>query len=179
MEAAFSLFPLNYAVWFTRFYLLMYTGRVDQAIAMGEQRDSRPRGIPADNFGLVLLAARAVQSHAPADVDAAMRVNLAAARTRSGQTENMVVLASALGRLDDGFALLDAYFFGRGYTIGDLRFSAEQGTYTARRDHDTFMLFQPPMAPMRADPRFARLTAELGLDRYWQETGTRPSYRRG
>ncbi len=178
METAFSLFPRNYAVWFSRFYLLMYTDRAEQAIAMVERRDARPLGIPDDNFDLILLAARAVLTRTPADEEVAMRANLAAARKRSGHAENAIVLASALGRIDQGFALLDAYFFDRGYSIGDLRFSTEQGTYTTRRDRHTLMLFQPPMAAMRADPRFARLTAELKLDDYWRRTRTIPDYRR-
>ena len=31
---------------------------------------------------------------------------------------------------------------------------------------------------MRADPRFERLVAGIGLTRYWAETGTTPDYKR-
>jgi hypothetical protein len=31
---------------------------------------------------------------------------------------------------------------------------------------------------MRADPRFGRLVEELGLDRFWRESGIQPDYRR-
>jgi hypothetical protein len=30
---------------------------------------------------------------------------------------------------------------------------------------------------MRADPRFERLVREIGLERYWRESGSKPDYR--
>jgi hypothetical protein len=32
---------------------------------------------------------------------------------------------------------------------------------------------------MRKDPRFTRLVEELGLTRYWRESGSRPDYQMG
>jgi len=37
-----KLFPMHQAVWFTLFYLLLYTGRASQALAMGLNLDGRP-----------------------------------------------------------------------------------------------------------------------------------------
>jgi DNA-binding winged helix-turn-helix (wHTH) protein/tetratricopeptide (TPR) repeat protein len=176
MDDAVALFGTSFAVWFTRFYLLMYSGRAREAIALGENREGRPTGIPEWNFEQVLIVARAMQSRAPRDIDAAVAVSLEGAHRGAGFAENGIQFLSALGRLDEAFAVADAYFFARGFDPGELRFSTEQGTYTRRNARRTHMLFYPPTAAMRADPRFARLAGELGLTSYWQASGVRPDY---
>lgn len=176
MEDAVALFPTHFAVWFTRFYLLLYTGRVREAIALGENRDARPTGIPDWNFEQVLTVARAMLSRAPRDIDDAVAVSLEGAHRGAGFAENGMQFLSALGRLDEAFAVADAYYFARGFDPGELRFSTEQGTYTRRNARRTHMLFLPSTAAMRADPRFRRLVEELGLAQYWKEAGVRPDY---
>lgn len=175
---AYTLFPLHFAVWFTRFYLLTYTGRAREAIAFAEDRGARPPGIPEDNFELPLAAARAIASGAKADVDAALRLNMAAARKAAGQAENTIQFASAVGRLDDAFTLANAYFLGRGFEVGDVRFSEQQGGYTRRGDRRTFLLFEPTTAAMRADPRFGQLVTDIGLARYWAQSHSVPDYKK-
>jgi DNA-binding winged helix-turn-helix (wHTH) protein/tetratricopeptide (TPR) repeat protein len=176
MDDAVALFPTHFAVWFTRFYLLMYTGRMREAIALGENRETRPTGIPDWNFEQVLTVARAMLSRAPRDVDAAVAITLEGARRGAGFAENGMQFLSALGRLDDAFAVADAYYFARGFDPGELRFSTEQGTYTRRTARRTHMLFLPSTVAMRADPRFPRLAGEIGLVRYWKAAGVRPDY---
>lgn len=178
IEEAFSLFPLHFGVWFVRFYLLMYTGRMDQAIAMGEDRAGRPVGIPEENFDGILAVARAMISRTPAAIDAVVAEQRRFAMTGSGFAQNAVQFLSVLGRLDDCFAILEGYFFDRGLRIPDARFPGQQRTFTRLEDRHTYHLFNPPLAAARADPRFDRMTAELGLERYWAESGTRPDYRR-
>jgi len=176
MDDAVALFPTHFAVWFTRFYLLMYTGRVREAIALGENRETRPTGIPEWNFEQVLTVARAMLSRTGADIDAAVVVTLEGAHRGAGFAENGMQFMSALGRLDEAFAIADAYYFQRGFDPGELRFTPEQGTYTRRNARRTHPLFMPPTAAMRADPRFTKLAGELGLMRYWQEAGVKPDY---
>ncbi|WCM28162.1 winged helix-turn-helix domain-containing protein [Sphingomonas sp. QA11] len=178
MDDAFALYPMHYAVWFTRFQLLTYTGRAREAIAFGEERGGRPTGIPEGNFDLVLASARAIASGARTDIDAAIAMNMAAARRAAGQAENTIQFAGALGRLDDAFALADAYFFGRGFRVGDVRFTEQQGGYTRPADRRTVPLFMPTTGAMRADPRFERLATEIGLTRYWAQSGIRPDYKK-
>ncbi|MFZ5748353.1 MAG: winged helix-turn-helix domain-containing protein [Pseudomonadota bacterium] len=178
IEEARSLFPRHYAVWFIRCYFLMYTGRVDEALKQALDVNGRPPGIPASNFDLVVDAARAIARRDRATVDAAMRSNLDAAHRGAGFAENALQFAAALGRLDTAFEIAGAYYFERGFKTGELRFSKEQQTYTRRGNRSTHFLFMPQVAPMRADPRFAQLTAELELERYWKLSGTIPDFRR-
>jgi len=179
MDDAVALFATHFAVWFTRFYLLMYTGRVREAIALGENRGIRPTGIPEWNFEQVLVIARAMLSRTPRDVDAAVAASLEGAHRGAGFAENGMQFLSALGQIDEAFAVADAYYFARGFDPGELRFSTEQGTYTRRNARRTHMLFLPSTAAMRADPRFAKLAEEIGLERYWRESGTVPDFRKG
>lgn len=179
MEEAFALFPLHFAVWFTRFYLLMYTGRIDEAIGFGENIEGRPAGIPEAEFAMILQVARAMRSRVPAEIDAAIATIFEAAHHGAGYAENSMQFAAALGRVDTSFAIADAYYFARGFDTGDLRFSAQQRVHTRRSSRRTRILFVPSTAAMRVDRRFRSLTEELGLERYWRSMGVLPDYRRG
>jgi DNA-binding winged helix-turn-helix (wHTH) protein len=176
MDDAVALFPTHFAVWFTRFYLLMYTGRAREAIALGEDLETRPTGIPEWNFTQVLVVAQAMLSRTPHDIEAAVAITFEGARRGAGFAENGLQFMSALGRVDEAFAIAEAYYFAHGFDPGELRFTPEQGTYTRRNARRTQMLFQPPAAAMRADPRFARLADTLGLTRYWREMSVKPDY---
>lgn len=173
----YQLFPRHFAVWYSRFYYLMYTGRPAEAVAMGADREGWPAGMDAGQTDWIVEVARAVETRAPSAVDRALEASLSWARKGTGYAENAVQFASALGRLDEAFAVADALFLGRGFTVPDIRFLAGQGTYTRMEDRRTGILFMPPAAAMRRDPRFGGLTEELGLERYWADTRTWPDYR--
>ena len=79
-------------------------------------------------------------------------------------------------RLDDAYAIIDAYFFDRGFRIAGQRWSKEQGIYAVRGDRYSYMLFSHNMEAVRADSRFASLTKDIGLDAYWRRSGTKPDY---
>ncbi|NML06962.1 winged helix-turn-helix domain-containing protein [Sphingomonas sp. G-3-2-10] len=174
---AYALFPTHFAVWFTRFYFMLYTGRAEQSLAMYENVDGRPAAISDSNFAMIVAVARAMLSRKEADIDEAMRLNLAGARIASGYAENTIQFASALGRLDAAFEVVNAYFFERGFKTSDQRFP-EQRTYNSRINRRTHFIFLPSTAAMRADPRFEALVGELGLTKYWREAGILPDYKR-
>ena len=95
-------------------------------------------------------------------------------RLSANDAVGTIRIASALGRLEDAFMLSEAYYFGRGFIIPDYD-SKESGFSPEERR--TEFLFEPETKPMRADPRFENLVGELGLDRYWRESGHQPDYR--
>lgn len=179
MDRAYRLWPRHYSVWFTRLYFLAFNGRAQDALAMIADTPNRPIGIPDWNFDATALQAKALGDPQPDLIERAMEAALTLARRGVGFAENAIIFGSAIGRIDDAFAVIDAYFFDRGFAIGEQRFSKEQGMYARRRERHTYFLFASRLAPLRKDPRFDRVTQELGLDRYWQESGSIPDYRAG
>ena len=178
IDEANQLFPSQFAVWFARLYIFMFSGRTAQAIALLNDSAARPTGIGTDEFKSILLVARALQSHAKPDVDQAMADGVARARRGSGAAENTIQFASALGRLDDAFAVAEAHYFNRGFVVPDVRFTKEQGTYTPLGERQTHFLFFPATVAMRADRRFQPLVERLGLVHYWRQSGVLPDYLR-
>jgi len=176
MAKAFSLYPSHFAIWFTRFHLLLYTGRVREALAHADNVESRPESVDETNFQRCQLVARALLERTSAGVERALDFVLATARQGAGHAENATQYACALGRPDRAFEICEAYYFGRGFKVADVRFSPRLKVYTRADDRRTPVLFLPSTAPLRADPRFQALTQALGLDRYWRETRTQPDY---
>jgi len=176
IERAFALFPLHAWIWFARFYMLMFSGRAREALAMGENVGGRPPDIMPASFELPMASAHALNSHAPDDIERAMRMHLEAARQGSGRAENAMNFASAIGRLDQAFEIAGAYFFNRGYVVPDSRFGDPQRVAASLGERRTLLLFLPPAEAMRRDPRFPALVGELGLTQFWQESGVPPDY---
>ena len=173
---ALELYPRHFAIWFTHFFLLMYSGRAGEALAFGQDRARRPTGIPEEDFDLPLDVARAIHSGRAEDAERAVARNAAAARRGLGYAENAIQFAAFLGRVDTAFEIAQAYYFGEGFTPGPSRFSPVQGgSYSSRR---TYFLFKPSNANLRRDPRFDKLAERLGLKRYWAQAGVRPDYLR-
>lgn len=179
IEQVYALYPTELAVWFTRFYLLLHTGRADQALAQGRNVAGRPREVPRDNIEMVMIVAEAAVSRRAADIDTAMRVNVEAAHRGAGFAENAMQFAVTLGRVDTAFELAQAYYFARGFSTGEARFPPMQGGFTPQNARRTHLLFMPSTAAMRRDARFAPIVEELGLKRYWDEAGVRPDYLAG
>ncbi len=175
---AMQMYPRNFAVWFGNFYINLYSGRVDQAIAMGEDVNARPASIPDAEIESVLRVAHAIKAPSAAAIDAIIDEQRARARTASGSAENAMQFAAALGRIDTAFEIANAYYLDRGFSVPEVRFVKGQGTYTPLADRRTWFLFLPSTEAMRRDPRFDKLLADIGLSNYWRESGTRPDYRR-
>lgn len=171
---AMDTFPRNAPVWFTTFLFYMRAGRPERAIALGLDRSARPSGIPEHDFDIVLASAQAIQTQSAPDIDRAMSLNLEAAQRGRGYTENAILLAAMVGRLDTAFELAQAYFFGRGSGPAARSFSSEQGIYY--REPRTIFLFAPSNAPMREDPRFDALAGAIGLKAYWMKSGHKPDF---
>ncbi|HEY1125668.1 MAG TPA: winged helix-turn-helix domain-containing protein [Sphingobium sp.] len=175
---AAALYPSQFALWFARFYILLYGGQFSAAIAMGEDMGNRPSGIDAEEFDALMAVARAARSGARSEIDSVMDEQFRRAGQGAGMAENAIQFACLFGRLDDAFTIADAYYFDRGFVVPDARFFGSQGSYSPRSARNTRFLFQPSTARMRTDPRFQGIVESIGMERYWREIGVQPDYRR-
>ncbi|MCL6698269.1 winged helix-turn-helix domain-containing protein [Sphingomonas sp. NSE70-1] len=89
---------------------------------------------------------------------------------------DLVMVLCAMGRVDAAFEVTNGFLLWRGKIV-----SADQADGKAMDDYSRRMtqwLFTPPVAAMRADPRFLKLCDEFGLTDYWRERGVQPDYQR-
>lgn len=171
LDRAFSLWPRDYRVWFTRFYYLLYNGKPQEALGLINDTASRPVGIPSWNFDLNQAQAEALTSGSEVKLKASLQALTEAARKGVGFAENAAIFAAFLNDLDTAFKILIGLYLNRGFEVADVRFSPEQAIYLAR-ERNTYILFRRQLHPVRRDPRFRDLTQEIGLRDYWKRTGT-------
>jgi tetratricopeptide (TPR) repeat protein len=175
IDEALALYPTQGLIWYLRVGTLAFSGRISEAIAFLQNAARRPSDVTDEQVAELVTNVRTLESREPAQVDAIMAKALKEAGNASFMAEGAIREASAFGRLDDAFAVADALFFGRGFMVRDYP-TAQSGISLDQRRTD--FLFQPVTGAMRADPRFGRLVEELGLDRFWRESGIQPDYRR-
>lgn len=176
LDEATKLYPTHFGVWFTKFYTSMLGGRPEAALALAADTAVRPTGIDPAEINAVIRVAKAIQSGSQAEVDAVTREWMEHAHHGAGYAENAAQFMSSMKRLDDALKVLRAYYFSEGFSCGEVRFSQAMASYTPRNDRQTAFLFNPAMAPLRADPRFGDLIARLGLKDYWRMSGHVPDY---
>jgi DNA-binding winged helix-turn-helix (wHTH) protein/tetratricopeptide (TPR) repeat protein len=173
-DDAASLYPTYEPIWLTRFHLRAYGGDANGAIMLAQEEEGRPTTLTELQLADLFLLAHALRGRDPALIDDVMATQMAR-ESQDASTANLAISnACALGRLDDAFALADAYYFGRGFIIPDHPAPASGFSPDQRQ---TRFLFEPVTRSMRADPRFNPLVEEIGLESYWRESGVQPDYR--
>jgi tetratricopeptide (TPR) repeat protein len=176
LSEAARIFPTHYAIWFARFYMSMLSGRPEQALALAADTTNRPTNIDPAEVDSVVRVARAIQSRAQGEEESVTSEWMGKAHKGAGYAENAVQFMAAIGKIDEAFTVLRAYFFSEGFDCGEVRFSSSQGTYTPHNDRLTAWLFNPAMVPVRSDDRFAAVVNRLGFIRYWKNAGAVPDY---
>lgn len=170
------LYPTHFALWFIRFYSFIFSGRAQEAIALSADTVNLPTGIDPDEIAAVTRVADALAMPSPAKTERVATEWMERAHKGAGYAENAVQFMAALGRTDDAFAILRAYYFSEGFDCGEVRFTSSQGTYTPHNDRLTWFLFNPAIAPLRSDARFAKLMNDLRFTDYWRASGRPPDY---
>lgn len=171
LDRAFNLWPRFYQVWFSRYYFLVYNGRAQEALALMKDRAGRPVGIPEWNFALVQSEGEAIASGNGALIETALQRLKAAARQAAGFAGNAAIFAAFFGRTDTAFEILTGLYTNRGFSVADTWFSQEQAIYLGRERH-TYILFRRQLTNLRRDPRYRALAREIGLEDYWNRSGS-------
>ena len=176
-EAA-ERWPLHTAIWNFRNEFLTHSGRATEAVNLISNRSTLPPNYPEALLKPALLTAQAIAGSigktAAIDANLAMLDNgrdiyLAYLNHKISIGLLVAQRCAALGEMDSSFALLEGYYFARGPWAG---VAPELGD----EERTTVSLFEPPASNLWRDARFAALTREIGLERYWRESSSRPDY---
>jgi tetratricopeptide (TPR) repeat protein len=171
-EEKVSRWPSHAELWVLRMALLTFSGRPAEALAFASAGWRPPYINSEGRIERWRATAQALATSRAEDIAQAGRLHL----ERIGSVHQDMLPAArfftATGQLDTAFEILEAYYFDRG------RYAVQgRPPRTPLTRLNTIALFWPPMAPARLDPRFDRLAEEIGLVRYWRETGSAPDYR--
>jgi DNA-binding winged helix-turn-helix (wHTH) protein len=163
-----GLWPDYWFANYARFNILALTGRPRAARAILDGT----RGLPAGKTRSVVLDA--LELRTAATIKAAHDACVEAARNSPALANDIIMYLCALGLADTAFELTEGFLLWRGkmITAGTAK-GKEIDDYSRRM---TQWLFTPPVANLRADPRFPRLCADFGLTAYWHARGVRPDY---
>lgn len=178
LEEATTIFATHPVVWQTRFAMLLNSGRAGTAVALVQDKATRPSAISEEDLNDRLAVAQAMVSRAPAEINAVVATQLRRARTSAFRAQEAIQYAAALNRLEEAFTIADAYYFSRGFVIPDGSPSSARAKDVTLDSRETHFLFLPPLRAMRTDPRFEELVNAIGLARYWRNAGAEPDYRR-
>lgn len=177
IDRAMQYWPKHRWVRFARFIILAFTGRERAARAMLDGKGTAPQEYGPAQIALWRVNLAALEDRSPAKVAAALSANLDAAKQHLGLSSQAIMALAALGEIDAAFEIANAV----------LLFNPTGDAETARPGQPVKStawifapwLFTPPLAPLRADPRFKTLCDGIGLTDYWTSRGIRPDYRIG
>lgn len=175
-EEARSLYPSDASIWGRRYQMLQFGGHSGAAIAMLQESRNSPQALDEGHVRELKIV-QAVESRDAIQTQSVIQDQMRLAHLGAGYARQAILIANALGYVDEAFQLAEAYYFARGFVIPD-RQTPTSVFYSPPNDRHTRMLFDPVSRQMRADARFPRLVDELGLERYWRESGSQPDYRR-
>ena len=165
-----GLWPDDGFAIYARFILFALAGRPGAARAL---LDSVPvfQGETARTWRVALDA---LESRRPAAIEATRTACLGVARNSPYNANDMVMLLGALGLTDTAYEITDGFLLWRGNVVSKNQANGKEVDDYSRAM--TQWLFTPPLAGMRADPRFKPLCDAFGLSAYWRARGVKPDY---
>jgi len=167
---AMQYWPNHRFVRFARFIIFAFTDRPRAALAMLEKPETAPQNYSPDAIALWKVSLAALDERTPAGIETARRANLDAAMKDPRLTSQATMVMSALGEIDTAFEIVNAFF-----AVGDSTRGANTPVKSTAWRFAPW-LFIPPIAPMRADPRFLQLCDGIGLTDYWKARNVKPDY---
>lgn len=170
-DRARELWPRHPAVWLARALTLGYTGRTAAAQRLLDAPGGPPR---QSRFGRQLQAIWATLGDGQERELRVSEALAAAAASPSTAVLGMQHLAM-LGAVDAAFTVARGYLLRRGLDVRLDRRPGEPPVNDQFR-RKTMMLWLPSTAAMRADARFLPMLREIGMTRYWRQSGRGPDW---
>lgn len=179
IDQAMQYWPDHRFVRFARFTILTYTGRPRAALAMLEKPETRPQIYTPEAVALWRISLAALEQRSPSRIAAARQANLEAARRDPRLSSQAFLVLSELGEVDAAFEVANELFLYRQPVNQRSEAAAKQTPGRSRGWRFAPWLFTPPVAAVRADPRFKALCDGIGLTEYWAKRGIKPDYQLG
>ena len=170
IDRASVSWPEHDTVRFAQFNLRAFTGRAQAALAMLNDPKLRPY-FSAPFVELWRLCLPALDRPTPQNIAAARTACIERSKLRLTLSNAATMVLSALGEVDTAFEILKLRYAIREPVAGQPR---QPGDSTAWRFAP--WLFTPPVANVRADPRFQYICDEIGLTDYWAKRRIKPDY---
>jgi DNA-binding winged helix-turn-helix (wHTH) protein len=170
-----QLWPTHAAIWTARLWTLAYSDRIGAAGAMLEDEAVRP-DIPAPMLQLLKLVIAAASHGGSAEIDRAATAARQAAASGPARAITALFALGLLHRVDDGFAVAEAYYLRGGPGPVPVRRTTGEPSINDQHRRVTQILFTPVCAEMREDTRFLRLCERTGLTAYWEQTRLQPDF---
>lgn len=171
LDRAMATWPSHSTLWFTRYSILLQTGRPAEAASFVRDVRYQPDGLPTSVIAKATLIAEAIGS-----TDPAMRKRVAQSVVSSMEISNQApdgapVLA-LLGEGDLALSACVAHFLG-GTFVG------RQWPPPTRFDgRMTSLLFHPSILALQGRPAYRDILRHTGLEYYWARSGSQPDFRR-
>ena len=175
---ASAIYATHPSIWTVRYNMALTGGRPAAALALAQDRQARPSRVSDQWLERRAQVASTLAAQAPDQLSEVTAALMQDARESVGLAVRSLQDLSALGRLEEAFAVANAYFFSRGFVVPDLPVAVGETPQVTMESRFATFLFLPSTRAMRSDPRFERLMEELGLTRYWKASGSRPDYQR-
>lgn len=176
-DRALQLWPKHPGVWLSRLWTLAFTNRPERALAHIVDGPGRP-DLPPPMVEALRESMTALITRQRNDIDKAVATLVGLVANGPGHSVSAVMMLNALGEIDRAFAVAEAYLLERGPLMASVRWRPGQVSINDQHRRKTNMLFVPVSANMRADPRFLRLTEEIGLADYWSRARVTPDFLR-
>jgi DNA-binding winged helix-turn-helix (wHTH) protein len=174
VDRALQNWPHHPAVWNARLLIFAFTGRAQAALDLVNDDNSRPASFGGKALQYWRTSLEALERPSPQHVEAAVRANFEFAPTTPYFAGSAMMVLSALGRIDDAYAVAEGTLLRRGPLIGTIWAGKMSTAVTDLQWRRTMPLFTPAAAAMRADPRFISLCDGMGMTAYWRSRGIGP-----
>lgn len=179
IDRAMQYWPEHPIVRFARFTIYAYTGRPRAALAMLNDPKTRPQLYSPDEISLWQVSLAALDQRTSASIAAARSANLDAVKRNPNRSNIAILVLSALGEIDAAFDVANNFLLFRRPAELRPQAPARQAPVKSTGWRSAPWMFTPPVAPMRADSRFAALCDGIGLSEYWARRGIKPDYQLG